>query len=406
MPANAVLPNKRITDYFNYGEKPIKNPVAGSTMVHGLQKKLVKAAMWCNIIVIAIRLYKNPFNALKKVRQLSVLRDNYRDKHKILKYAKVDGRYFFSYNAPGWPSAAFDKYITGNLQSLSHEGGILALIFAITKKCGYQCEHCFEWESLNKKEVLKREDLLGIIQSFQHLGISQLILSGGEPLNRIDDIIYVLNNMKAGTEAWLFTSGYHFTDDKAKQLKAAGLTGIAVSLEHWKPDEHDHFRGKQGAFSWAAQAVSNARRQKLAVCLSLCATRQFINGDNLYHYAELAKNWGASFIQLIEPKPVGHYQSHDVGLHKEHIQMLEAFYTSMNFSKDYVDHPAVIYHEYYSRRMGCSGGGNHYLYVDTDGDVHNCPFCQKKLFHASGDSLAENIRLMKTGGCANFKVLQ
>jgi hypothetical protein len=68
-----------------------------------------------------------------------------------------------------------------------------------------------------------------------------------------------------------------------------------------------------------------------------------------------------------------------------------------------VNYPSVIYHGYYQRRVGCSGSGVDYVYVDTDGDVHNCPFCQQKRFSAFDDALEENISQMKDSGCGVLK---
>ena len=106
-------------------------------------------------------------------------------------------------------------------------------------------------------------------------------LSGGEPLNRFDDIIYILQHINKGTEVWLYTSGYHFTEERAAILKREGLTGITVSLDHWIPELHNNFRGKQNAFEWAEKAVANAKANDLMVCLSVCATKDFITQNNL-----------------------------------------------------------------------------------------------------------------------------
>src|SRR6185436_8506595 len=106
--------------------------------------------------------------------------------HFISKYAKTGGRYFISYNAPGWPSKAFNRYIQHLLGKVSDQPGntLHTLIFAITKKCGFKCEHCCEWENLNQPEQLTKEDILLIIQRFHAMGVAQVQLSGGEPLNR------------------------------------------------------------------------------------------------------------------------------------------------------------------------------------------------------------------------------
>ena len=371
-------------------------------MIYGMHKKIIKICIWIHIFLCSLYAIKNPLRTLKAMKKLKGLRDNSRENHSILKYAKVDNKYYYSLNAPGWPSKAFSKYISNNLRKLDPASAHITLdtiVFGITKKCGYQCEHCFEWDALNKPETLGREDLLSVIRSFQDIGITQVQLSGGEPLNRLDDIIYLLQNIKKGTEVWLYTSGYHFTEERAALLKQEGLTGIIVSLDHWIPELHNTFRGKKNAFEWAEKAVANARKKNLVVCLSLCATKEFISTNNLSQYAELAKRWGISFIQVLEPRAVGHYAEKDVYLSETKISALEDFYTTYNYNKAYVDYPSILYHGFYSRRIGCAGGGKHFVYIDTDGDVHNCTFCRRKLFSALHDPIEKNISLMMNSGC-------
>ncbi len=390
-----ALPLKKNLD----AEKADKLP---SPLVYGMHKKIIKACIWINIFLCAFYITKKPLKTLKAMKKLKGLRDMSRENHSILKYAKAGNKYYYSLNAPGWPSKAFSKYILNNLRKSDPESAYITLdtiVFGITKKCGYQCEHCFEWDALNQPETLSREDLLFVIRSFQDIGVTQVQLSGGEPLNRFDDIIYLLQNIKRTTEVWLYTSGYHLTEERAAILKQSGLTGVIVSLDHWSPELHDNFRGKKNAFEWAEKAVANARKKGLVACLSLCATRDFISTKNLIQYAELAKRWGISFIQVLEPKAVGHYAEKDVTLNEAQILALEDFYTIYNYNKVYVDYPAILYHGFYSRRIGCGGAGKYFAYVDTDGDVHNCTFCRKKLFSALHDPIEKNVRLMMNSGC-------
>jgi len=142
---------------------------------------------------------------------------------KLTKSLKSDGRYFFALNVPGWPSKAFDFCIENELnQAYSFrpdKGYLLTMIFAITKKCPLQCEHCYEWETLNDKESLSLEDLHFITRRFQDRGIGQIQFSGGEPLQRIDDLISVISKAKKETDFWILTSGYDLTFDKARNLK-------------------------------------------------------------------------------------------------------------------------------------------------------------------------------------------
>ncbi len=375
--------------------------------VTGFKQKIIKTFIWVNIIFIGIKLFRKPAMVLQKAKALRQLRNQYRNNHFINKYIKADDRYFIGYNAPGWPSKAFNRYIAHLFGKISTPPAntLHTLIFAITKKCGFKCEHCCEWDNLNKPEQLTKEDVLLIVKKFYSLGVAQVQLSGGEPLNRFDDIIYLLANAPKGIDFWIYTTGYQLTKQKALLLKKHGLTGITISLDDHDEKMHDAFRGKPGAYKRALLASQYAVECGLAVTFSLCATRDFITEENLMKYAEIAKSSGVAHIQILEPKAVGHYAGKAVTLEKNHWQLLEAFYEKINFDTRYNTFPTVTYHGYYSRRIGCAGSGQDYLYVDTDGDVHSCPFCQRKLFSAFYDDLPMLIAHMKINGCGVYNFI-
>ncbi len=374
------------------------------TMVKGFRLTIVRKMIWLNIMSIALVMYRNPFLALRKVKELKALRDKYRNDHPLPKFISSGRKYFVNFNTPGWPSLSFNRYVRHQLKRFDsgHPPSISTLVFAITKKCGFQCEHCCEWLNLNKPETLSREKLLEIVQRFHALGVSQIQLSGGEPLNRLKDIIYILQNAPTGIDFWLYTTGYSLSAEKATLLKSAGLTGITISLDHYEEDRHNAFRGVKDAYERAIEAVQSGREAGLTVCFSICATRGFVTHQNLERYAELAKNSGVAFIQLLEPKAVGHYAGQDVGLRPEHQKLLEEFFETYNYDPAYTSYPTITYHGYGSRRFGCSGSGTDYVYVDTDGDIHNCPFCQRKLFSAFDASLTDYILQMKLSGCKAY----
>jgi MoaA/NifB/PqqE/SkfB family radical SAM enzyme len=378
------------------------------TYITGWKQSAIKFRIWLSVYALALQQYKNPFTAINKLRLLLKMRNQYRTDHTLQKYVKVNGLIYYNYNAPGWPSASFNRYIVHMFKKLDHQpsSSLHTLVFAITKKCGFICEHCCEWEVLNKPETLGREDLLNIISKFYQKGISQVQISGGEPLNRLEDVIYLLDNTSHDINYWLYTTGYNLSFERAARLKEHGLTGITISLDHYDAVMHDLFRGKPGAFNRAVEAIHHAVNNKLIVTLSLCATRSFITKDNLLNYAEFAKNNGVSFIQVLEPKAVGHYAGKDVLLQKQHIEVLESFYEQMNYERTYDSYPIVTYHGYYTRRIGCAGSGKDYLYVDTDGDVHNCPFCQRKLFSALHADIDAGLNRMREEGCGVLKPIQ
>lgn len=375
--------------------------IAANERVTGMHQKMIRQLIWLNIFIVALRQFKNPLTAFRKMRALKRLGNKYRNQQHLPKYVRSGKRYFINFNTPGWPSPAFNRYATHQLKRFTDNGAdsIHTLVFAITKKCGFQCEHCCEWLNLNKPETLSREELLLVVHRFHRLGIAQVQLSGGEPLNRLADVYYLLDNIPKGIDCWLYTTGYSLTAEKAATLKKHGLTGITISLDHCEEEKHNSFRGVKDAYQKALLAADYAREAGLLICFSLCATREFISTKNLLDYATLARQYGVSFIQILEPKAVGHYAGKDVLLKKEHQQLLEEFFNTFNYNAAYTSYPTIVYHDYNKRRFGCSGSGVDYVYADTDGDIHNCPFCQLKLFSAFDDDLPELLNQMKSKGC-------
>ena len=143
----------------------------------------------------------------------------------------------------------------------------------------------------------------------------------------------------------------------------------------------------------------------LVIALTICATKAFITWDNLLQYAELAKHLKVPFIQLLEPKGVGHYEGKDIFLDDNQIKLLEQFFLTLNFDPAYKDYPIIIYHGYHQRRVGCLSGGNRNLYIDSEGYVNACPFCHTQNFNVK-DALTVNFDIpgkVKKRRCQLYK---
>jgi MoaA/NifB/PqqE/SkfB family radical SAM enzyme len=175
-------------------------------------------------------------------------------------------------------------------------------------------------------------------------------------------------------------------------------------MDHFDPNIHNLFRGSDKSFDWVQAGVKNAIETGLVTALSICVSKSFVTESNLMSYAELAKNMGVSFIQILEPRAVGHYNGKDVSLDRGHETTLEEFYLKLNFHKKFRKYPVVCYHGYYQRRTGCFGSGNRSLYVDADGDLHACPFCRVKMGSALSDDLDGTIGKMVGTGCHQYEM--
>jgi MoaA/NifB/PqqE/SkfB family radical SAM enzyme len=350
---------------------------------------------------------QNPVRIYRALQQIVLIRKLYFGQSGSKKLAYVNGRYYRGFHSPGLPSLAFTSYLTHTIKQLepqnTSENTLHMAFVAITKKCPLACEHCFEWDTLNKREKLLLSDLKKIVYSLQEKKIAQIHFSGGEPMLRVGDMIEVIKTAKPGTDFWVITSGYNFTAENAQNLKKAGLIGVSISLDHYLLEQHNTFRNFNNAFENAIQAVEHAHEADLVVSLSLCVTRSMATEENLMHYARMAKKLGVAFIQLLEPRAVGHYADKPVELAESHIQLLHAFYEKLNFDPAYYNWPIITFHGYHQRRAGCSGAGVRFLYIDTDGDIHACPFCQKKSGNPLNEPLDTCINRLQKKGCHVFE---
>lgn len=379
---------------------------AGS-IITGIRAKLVKICLMINILFLSAMANNNLFSGTKTLKKILKKRGTVQGLPGVIKYYKAGRRYFFSENIPGWPSSAFNGFFRGEIlrSSDQHKKSPLStIIIAITSKCRLGCLHCYEWNNISHIDKLTLENLKEIICKIKGYGVNHIQLSGGEPLERFSDLTKLIGFSRKGTDLWLLTSGFGLSLEKALELRNAGLTGADISLDHWKEDEHNRSRNNPRSFYWVKEAVKNCRRAGIATTLSLCAFRSFVTYENLLKYAGLAKEWGVGFIRILEPREAGRYKGKDIELLKEQTDLLESFFRDFNTSEKFNGYPIVTYPGYNQRRMGCFGAGNRYLYIDSVGDIHACPFCQKSAGNALSEKLEDVVSTLKNYGCQKYEL--
>lgn len=384
----------------------VKPPVKTFKIISGIKNEFVHLKLKHSLLKIIVGTYKNPMDWLRAIRYLVRLRRRFLGDHRLQKMAFAGGKYYMGLYTPGWNSRVYKKFIVSQLHDFKpvreKTNRFNTVLMAVTKKCPLQCEHCYEWDNLNKKEVLSTESLHKIVDKLQEQGVSQIQFSGGEPLLKIDTLVALLQHAAPETDFWVATSGFRLTRENAKRLKDAGLTGVIISLDHHIPEKHNEFRHYKDAFYWVQEGVKNAADAGLVVALSVCTTQEFISEKNLTAYMDLAKSLPVSFVQFLEPKAVGHFRGKQVTLDQRQIQLLEDFYLRMNFDNAYKAYPIITYHGFYQRRQGCFSGGNKSLYVDTDGSINPCPFCSKKYGSVLDEDFEQNLEALSQRGCTIY----
>ncbi|HJZ12935.1 MAG TPA: radical SAM protein [Acidobacteriota bacterium] len=103
------------------------------------------------------------------------------------------------------------------------------------RRCNLSCTYCNEYDDFSPPVpaplMLQRVDRLA------GLGLSVLVISGGEPLlhPQLDNII--ARSRRHGMLTGLISNGYLLTVDRIKRLNAAGLDHLQISIDNILPDE-------------------------------------------------------------------------------------------------------------------------------------------------------------------------
>lgn len=379
-------------------------------LIWGPKGSRIRRLLHFNILKILLRENKNPVEATKTLGQLIAFRKKQQGLNRIFKFVKSGKRYFWSSEIPGFPSPQFDHVIISEVarqipatKGKEKKPDLQTLIWGITNRCPLSCTHCYDWENIDAKDKLSLEELFKVLRFIQAEGIRHVQFSGGEPLARFNDLIALLREASKRMDCWLLSSGFGLTAEKAEELKQAGLLGANISLDHWDKEKHNAFRRNPQSFEWVEKAVRNCREAGLMVSLSLCATREFVSYENLWKYADLAKEWGVHFIRILEPRAVGNFSRKDVHLHKDNIDQISDFFHLVNTDPAFHQFPIVNFFGYHQREIGCMGAGNRYLYIDANAEVHACPFCRGSQGNVLEVPFPGIIKKIRETGCHFFK---
>jgi GTP 3',8-cyclase len=112
---------------------------------------------------------------------------------------------------------------------------IRSLRVSVTDKCNFRCTYCMPAEGLEwlpKADVLTFEEIARLVRVMAAMGVSEIRLTGGEPLVRRDvPTLVELLAATPGVEDLSLTTNGVLLDRLAAPLVAAGLRRVNVSLD-------------------------------------------------------------------------------------------------------------------------------------------------------------------------------
>ena len=251
----------------------------------------------------------------------------------------------------------------------------LGLLAELTYACPLHCPYCSNPLNLGDYgEELTTQEWQHVIAEAAELGVLQLHLSGGEPLQRRDLVDIVRFASGHGMYTNLITSASGLSSRRAEQLRAAGLDHVQISIQADEGALSDRIAGMP-SFERKLAAARLVKKLGWPLTLNVVLHRQ--NIDRIGRILDLAAELGADRIELANTQYYGWAQRNREALLPSRAQLERAEAVVRGARERLRGQMEMIYviPDYYSKYpKPCMGGwGRRQLTVVPNGNVLPCP---------------------------------
>lgn len=182
-----------------------------------------------------------------------------------------------------------------------------SLRVSVTDRCNLRCNYCMPEENyvwLPRQELLTFEEIGRLVDVFTSLGVTDVRLTGGEPLLR-RDLPQLVQMLAANTrirDLALTTNGILFAE-QGQALRAAGLHRVTVSLDSLRPERFAALTGRD-THAQVLEGIAAARHLGFRQLKLDTVVLRGINEDELAELIEYGRSVDAE-VRFIEYMDVG-----------------------------------------------------------------------------------------------------
>jgi PqqA peptide cyclase len=249
------------------------------------------------------------------------------------------------------------------------------LLAEVTYACPLHCPYCSNPLNLaDYRDELTTLEWRRVLAEARELGVLQLHLSGGEPLQRRDLAEIIRTASELGLYTNLITSALGLSSRRAEQLRAAGLDHVQISIQADEPALSDRIAGTP---SFERKIAAGRLVKKLGWPLTLNVVIHRHNIDRVARILAIAEELGADRIELANTQYYGWaWRNRDELLpSKAQLECAEAVVRTAHERLKGRMEIIYVLPDYYSRypKPCMDGWGRRQLTVVPNGDVLPCP---------------------------------
>lgn len=253
---------------------------------------------------------------------------------------------------------------------------LVQVVFEITYRCASDCIFCYNcWK--NEYDVSKELDMESIRKLLKKLpNYHRFVITGGEPLLRIDLEKIIIEAKKYTENVSVLTSGILVTDDHAKMFSKHNVF-VQIPF-HGMENTHNELTRVPDGYRRSIRGVAYLKKHNVRFAVSTVANRK--NIDELKKVLELGVALGASELQVIRFMPGGE------GMKNTELMLTSGQYRIMLETLNHVAGKYRIFvasgapnvpckfpdEKYKDIAMGSCGAGIDWIVLDPSGRVRIC----------------------------------
>ena len=200
-----------------------------------------------------------------------------------------------------------------------------------TRACNLACIHCrASAQTEPAPGELTTSEVKAVIDDIATFATPVFIISGGEPLLRADVFEIARYGHERGLRVAMSPNGTLITGQAARQMAAAGIARISVSVDGSCAGRHDRVRGVPGAFAAAMQGLDACHAHGVGFQLNTTVLRQTL--DDLPAVHRLAVRLGAEAWHVFMLVPTGRGRADDELRPEQYEQALAWVYETAHTS--------------------------------------------------------------------------
>jgi MoaA/NifB/PqqE/SkfB family radical SAM enzyme len=258
-------------------------------------------------------------------------------------------------------------------------------IVSITNRCNLHCKGCYHQAIRDvSKPEMSEEKLRVVINEAGGLGISFMVLAGGEPLVRPD----ILDITRDHPEIifLMATNGLLISDDIITRFKEQKNLVPLISLEGYE-EETDNRRGR-GVYARLKNTMEKMKKADIFFGTSLTLTRDNYDPITNDKFIRDLNDLGCKLFLFLEYTPIKE-NTEDWVITEEQRTRLAGFMNSFrsNYSALFISVPGDE-----KDFGGCLSAGRGFIHISAEGDVEPCPFVPYSDTNLRDKSLKEALQ--------------